>query len=108
MDYLTLCFFEHPAARVHINIWEKLMKDRIINKFELKFYEGYNVKRDNVKEVILCIPIGLIKSFDVFQENLRCIKEVQYLKSLIFGKITQEDLVLISSIIDYVSKSKVV
>ena len=101
MDYLTLCFFEHPSARVHLNIWEEMMKKRIINKFELKFCEGYYVKRDDVREVILCVQIGLVKDFSAFQEDLMNIKDVQYLKSLIFGKITQEDLANISTCIKH-------
>lgn len=101
MDLLTLCFFEHPAARVHLKIWEKMMKKRIINKFELKFCEGYIVKRSDEKEIIFCVPIELVKDFGAFQEDLKNVKDSQYLKSLIFGKITQDDLSLISSCIKH-------
>jgi len=101
--YLTLCFFEDPAARVHLNIWEGMMKDRIISKTKHMFCEQYDVKRDNDLETIFCIPIDELQYFKVFVKELEANvkKEASYLKTLIFGKVTHKNLELITSLMNY-------
>jgi len=102
-NYLTLCFFEHPAARIHLNIWEELMnkQNRIINKFKYKHCEGYIVKRDNDQEIIFCAPIGLDDPDFKIKKDLQNIKEATYLKTLIFGKVTNKDLTIIALLTNY-------
>lgn len=102
MQYLTFAFYEYPAAKPHILMWENLMRDqkRIISKEE--FFDDtlfvdsneitYKVKRGNEIETLICIPFQKLEKYRyyVLPEN------TVYLKTLIFGKITQEQLELLA------------
>jgi hypothetical protein len=102
MQYLTLCFYERPAAGFHISIWEGLMRDQkrliemeIVFDSEANCHTGeiiYKVKRDNDVEKLICIPFEKMRNYTHF-----CLPEnTIYLKTLIFGKVTQEQLLFLT------------
>lgn len=85
---LTLCFFENPAALPHIKMWEKLMGNRILEKLENKKWVCYTLKN----EILYCIPMEFI-NINFFIEEFEQFRDLSYLKTLIFGKVTPEKIV---------------
>ena len=84
---LTLCFFENPAALPHLKMWENLMGDRILEKKENKAII-YTLE----KEILYCIPMEFI-NIDFFVKEFESFRNLVYLKTLIFGKVTSEKLI---------------
>jgi hypothetical protein len=108
--FLTLCFYEYPAAKVHLDFWEKAMGDRILSKTK----DFYVVKRSDDLELICCFKTNELPSSDmiifvILKEILdipkKYLHEIQYLKSLIFGKIIEE---VLSAIIQLIKAVKLV
>lgn len=106
--YLTLCFYEYPAAKVHIDFWEKAMGDRIINKQVLE--KGIHskaqgemtflVKRGDDFEILRCVPLShaleiatgsLLEIQYLYpfldDSSINTTEKIKYLKTLIFGKV---------------------
>lgn len=98
-SFLTICFYENPAAMVHINLWENIMKDRILKKTIDKDNIIFLVKRNDDIECLICTPTTT-KSFEFFKTTILSVKEYsksvpetfKYLKTLVFGKATSEQL----------------
>jgi hypothetical protein len=99
---LTICFYEHPAAKAHLDFWEKAMGSRIISKVEyLSSCLGYFIKKDQETELVYCIPLQIAKTLE-FEKDLENIKEpIKYFKTLVFGKVSIEDLKLINLYINH-------
>ena len=92
--FLTVCFYEYPAAKAHLDYWEKAMVSRILEKIEFVDHSiSYFVSRDKVGELVYCTPIQNMnqESFRLsFQTNTQSqFHSYQYLKTLIFGKINE-------------------
>ena len=85
---LTLCFFENPAALPHIKMWEKLMGSRILEKLENKNFIYYTLKN----EFLYCIPMESI-NIDFFVKEFEQFRNLSYLKTLIFGKVSSEKII---------------
>lgn len=104
MNYLTLCFYECPAALPHINMWENLMNSqkRIIKKeTDNNNHIIYQVKRDNDIEYLVCSPTTDRQYFyDTFNSN----HDIKYLKTLVFGKVEKEQLSSVLETIEFFSK----
>jgi hypothetical protein len=95
--FLTLCFYEHPAARVHIDFWEKLMRelsDRTLEKVETNSLY-YVLKKRNYQEILYCIQLNNIPEFSSLVDDIVFFEEhakIVYNKTLVFGKITELDM----------------
>lgn len=97
--FLTICFYEHPAALLHIDMWEKLMlsQKRIIYKIsDTNGHINFLIKRGDDFEHLICSPTTdcLFFKNQTFTINDICVSRlrVTYLKALIFGKTSYEDL----------------
>jgi len=120
-SYFTLSLYEHPAALPHITMWENLMisQKRIIDKSFGDIVENsttFLVKRDDTIEALICIPLdyvlfdeseiedGFFNSIEFREKILNKINKYHettvcsYLKTLIFGKVTENQLIKISKI----------
>jgi hypothetical protein len=98
--FLTLCFYEHPAAKAHLDFWEKAMGDRILSKTE----DFYVVKRSDDLELICCIKLNdLPVTYNSIKKTLSIFQQIAYFKTLIFGKVIENDLI---EIIRFVSDIK--
>ncbi|MDD5649386.1 MAG: hypothetical protein PHF86_03065 [Candidatus Nanoarchaeia archaeon] len=94
--FLTLCFYEFPAAKAHIDFWEKSMGDRIIEKQEFdSMCKAFYIKKGNQLELVYCVPLHrlIIKDFEKDLEEIPI--STIFLKTLVFGKINKTDLLLI-------------
>lgn len=98
--FLTLCYYEYPSAKAHLDFWELAMKDRIKTKIEKEEILIYVVKRqDEDLEIIYCIRLSSIPSkINNLVKDITCFEQleqkyrIEYLKTLIFGKVTVLDL----------------
>jgi excinuclease UvrABC nuclease subunit len=103
--YLTLCFYEFPAAKAHLDFWEEAMKSRIIEKLSYNVNEKlcieYYVKRDDTQELVFCIPMELSSDVSEFKHIVKNSEiEFIYLKTLVFGKVQSTDFENINNFVD--------
>ena len=98
--YLTICYYESPAAKPHLAFWETVLKDRIVSKQDL-FGDCvlYFVKRDDKIELVICGPIAVPQKIKHILQDMN--EGFVYLKSLIFGKVDKDDLEKINEMITY-------
>jgi len=96
---VTVCYFEDPAAKTHIEFWERCMGKRIVQKTIYKnSCLDFIVKRnDGKEEYIFCVPINLLDLIDVDVLIKKHYKNYEYLKVLIFGCISSRKLEKIQS-----------
>ena len=115
-SFLTLCFYEYPAAIPHLKMWENLMmsQQRLIYKNTFFSAENnldekgilYLVKTNDYVEALKCVPTGTPIPFDYIEIEKIISKEVNepvtltYLKTLVFGKTTSNDLNLILKVMN--------
>lgn len=113
---LTLCFYEHPAAKAHLDFWEKAMGNKITEKIEFDENLFYEVKKEkNKSELIYCIRLGSVPYFkylNVEYLNVESVLtarnktfKVKYFKTLIFGKVSRKDLLEIERFEDELIKN---
>lgn len=115
----TLCFYEFPGALAEIKQWEDLKFNQIIEK---KIFETnariYKIKLDEEKhngystEILICFPIEfskyIISHFQILEiiRNFSNLYNVDYYKTIIFGKVDSVTLKIISSIVENFENTK--
>lgn len=94
----TICYYDNPAAKIDIKGWEWRVYDKIIfKKITGDFYEFVLQISEFECEYILCLPIGYYTGEIPSPENIKSQNKLFesppiYSKTIIFGKVTTEDL----------------
>jgi hypothetical protein len=113
---LTICFYENPAAKQELVFWEGLVKDKIQSKSYINDIWSYHLKDDEENELVVCIPIDRTKEFRGISEVSKIADnefdlhkaagKLKYYKTLIFGKVEEDQLKFISTMISLMSRGK--
>ena len=94
-NYLTICFYEHPAAKPHIQMWENLMinQKRIIKiENNEESVNAYYIKTNNDIELLVTIGTFMLDQYSVHEYINSKFEFDKFLKILMFGKLNSNDL----------------
>ena len=103
---LTLCSYENPGALKEIEHWEKAMSKSIISKWKVESELSYAIGReDKTLELMMCTPLDTLPVRETKQimrmaNNLALlhgVPELKYYKTLIFGRVEEDQLRFIST-----------
>jgi len=113
---LTICFYENPAAKQELVFWEGLVKEKIQSKSYINDIWSYHLKDEDGHELVVCIPIDRVDDFRDISNVSRIADnefdlhkisgKLKYYKTLIFGRVEENQLNFISLMISLMSRGK--
>jgi hypothetical protein len=100
---LTICFYEYPAAKPHIQMWENLMlqQGRIIKTENYEeSVKAYYIRTNKEVELLITFGTFMLSDYDIYKYISYKFDYDSFLKILMFGKLTNSDLKYIKKIND--------